>query len=166
MNLEPRASKIGQSWSIARCLVTRAWTEFGKAGDLAQLESVLQQALKSDQKDPFAFWDVFSEAQLSLVDFFRGNWASALSHAQASSNPQVKTFIRGFGVGTLFRQMAYAADHDGALAILTEKRTWLPRSGQQNTMGSWWMLVLSDRGPRLCSVSNRKLGSFIRLFVS
>jgi len=144
--LEPRASKIGQSWSIARCLVTRAWTEFGKAGDLAQLESVLQQALKSDQKDPFAFWDVFSEAQLSLVDFFRGNWASALSHAQASSNPQVKTFIRGFGVGTLFRQMAYAADHDGALAILTEKRTWLPRSGQQNTMGSWWMLVLVIEG--------------------
>jgi len=144
--LEPRASKIGQSWSIARCLVTRAWTEFGKAGDLAQLESVLQQALKSDQKDPFAFWDVFSEAQLSLVDFFRGNWASALSHAQASSNPQVKTFIRGFGVGTLFRQMAYAADHDGALAILTEKRTWLPRSGQQNTMGSWWMLALVIEG--------------------
>ncbi len=42
--------------------------------------------------------------------------------------------------------MAYAADHDGALAILTEKRTWLPRSGQQNTMGSWWMLVLVIEG--------------------
>ena len=100
--LEPLASKIGQSWSIARCLITRAWTEFGKAADLAQLETVLQQALKPDQKDPFAFWDVFSEAQLSLVDFFRGNWASALLHAQASSNPQVETFIRGFGGGTLF----------------------------------------------------------------
>ena len=44
--------------------------------------------MKSDQKDRFAFWDVFSEVQLSLVDFFRGNWASALLHAQASSNPK------------------------------------------------------------------------------
>jgi tetratricopeptide (TPR) repeat protein len=145
--LEPLASKIGQSWSIARCLITRAWTEFGKAADLAQLETVLQQVLKSDQKDPFAFfWDVFSEAQLSLVDFFRGNWASALLHAQASSSPQLETFIRGFGVGTLFRQMAYAGDHGGALAILDEKRTWLPRIGQQNTMGSWWMLALVIEG--------------------
>ena len=125
--LEPLASKIGQSYSIARCLITRAWTEFGKAADLAQLETALQQALKPDQKDRFAFWDVFSEVQLSLVDFFRGNWASALLHAQASSNPQVETFIQGFGVGTLFRQMAYAGDHGGALAILEEKRGWLPR---------------------------------------
>jgi tetratricopeptide (TPR) repeat protein len=144
--LEPLASKIGQSWSIARSLVTRAWTEFGKAADLAQLETVLQQALKPDQKDPFAFWDVFSEAQLSMVDFFRGNWASALFHAQASSSPQVETFIQGFGVGTLFRHMAYAGDHGGALAILDEKRTWLPRIDQQNTMGSWWMLVLVIEG--------------------
>jgi len=144
--LEPLASKIGQSWSIARCLITRAWTEFGKGADLAQLETVLQQVLKSDQKDPFAIWDVFSEAQLSLVDFFRGNWASALLHAQASSSPQLETFIRGFGVGTLFRQMAYAGDHGGALAILDEKRTWLPRIGQQSTMGSWWMLVLVIEG--------------------
>ena len=42
--LEPLASKIGQSYSIARCLITRAWTEFGKAADLAKLETVLQQA--------------------------------------------------------------------------------------------------------------------------
>jgi tetratricopeptide (TPR) repeat protein len=144
--LEPLAMKIGQSLSIARCLMTRAWTEFGKAPDLAQLETVLQQALKSDQKDPFAFWDVFSEAQLSLVDFFRGNWASALLHAQASSSPQVETFIQGFGVGTLFRQMAYAGDHGGALAMLHEKRGWLPHIGQQNTMGSWWMLALVIEG--------------------
>jgi hypothetical protein len=42
--------------------------------------------------------------------------------------------------------MAYAGDHGGALAILDEKRTWLPRIGQQNTMGSWWMLALVIEG--------------------
>ena len=42
--------------------------------------------------------------------------------------------------------MAYAGDHDGALAFLDEKRTWLPRIGQPNPMGSWWMLVLVIEG--------------------
>ena len=48
--------------------------------------------------------------------------------------------------GTLFRQMAYAGDRAGALAILDEKRTLLPSSGQQNTRGSWWMLALVIEG--------------------
>src|SRR4029077_13536289 len=86
------------------------------------------------------------EAQLSLVDFFRGNWASALLHAQASCRLEVENSFQGIGAGTLFRHMAYAGDHGGALAILDEKRTWLPRIGQQNTMGSWWMLALVIEG--------------------
>jgi hypothetical protein len=93
------------------------------------------------------FWDVFSEIQLSLVDFLRGNWARALSHAQASCRLEVETSNnRGIGVGTLFRQMAYAGDRGGAFTILQEKRGWLPRCGQQNTLGSWWMLALVIEG--------------------
>jgi hypothetical protein len=84
--------------------------------------------------------------QLSLVDFFRGNWASALSHAQAACRSEAGSSIEGFGVGTLFRQMAYAGDHDGAFALLDEKRTWLPLSGQHNTRGSWFMLALVIEG--------------------
>jgi hypothetical protein len=42
--------------------------------------------------------------------------------------------------------MAYAGDHDGAFALLLEKRTWLPLSGQQNTRGSWMMLALVIEG--------------------
>ena len=95
---------------------------------------------------PAVFWDVFSEVQLSLVDFLRGNWASALSHAQASFRLEAETSSRGTGVGTFFRQMAYVGDHAGASAILHEKRAWLPRSGQQNNTGSWWMLALVIEG--------------------
>ncbi len=54
--------------------------------------------------------------------------------------------MEGFGVETLFLQMAYAADRDGALAILDEKRALLPRSGQPNSLGSWWMLALVIEG--------------------
>ncbi len=144
--LEPLATKIGQSYSIARCSIARAWVEFGQAADLAKLKTALQQVLKSNLKVSFVDWDAFSEVQLSLVDFFRGNWASALLHAEASSNPQVQTFFQGFGLGTLFRQMSYAGDRGGALAILDQNRKWLPRIGQRNTMGSWCMLMLVIEG--------------------
>jgi hypothetical protein len=81
--LEPLATKIAQAYSVALCLTTRAWAEFGKAPDLAKLETCLRQVEESGQKAPYAFWDVLSESQLSLLDFFRGNWAGALSHAEA-----------------------------------------------------------------------------------
>jgi hypothetical protein len=42
--------------------------------------------------------------------------------------------------------MAYAGDRAGAFAVLDEKRTLLPRSGQPNTVGSWLMLPLVLEG--------------------
>jgi hypothetical protein len=42
--------------------------------------------------------------------------------------------------------MAYAGDRAGAISIFDKKRSWLPRSGQQNTRGSWWMLALVIEG--------------------
>jgi tetratricopeptide (TPR) repeat protein len=124
----------------------RAWTEFGRTPDLAKLEISLQQVSKSSQTAFFAYWAALSEVQLSLVDFFRGDWKSALVHAQASRLKEPGRSIEGFGVGTLFRQMAYAGDHDGAFALLDEKRTRLPLSGQHNTRGSWFMLALLTEG--------------------
>src|ERR1700732_4766333 len=62
-------------------------------------------------------------------------------HVQACSRAEPGGAIQGFGVGTLFRQMAYAGDHAGAFAILDEKRALLPLSGQLNTAGPWWMLA-------------------------
>ncbi len=102
--------------------------------------------LKSDPKVPFGFWEVFSGAQLSLVDFLRGNWPSARLHAEAAARGEAETATRGTGAGTLFRQMAYAGDRAGACAILREKHGWLPRSGQPKTMGSWPMLALVIEG--------------------
>jgi tetratricopeptide (TPR) repeat protein len=61
--------------------------------------------------------------------------------AQASCRHEVASAVEGIGVGTLFRQLAYAGDRAGALAILDEKRSLIPRSGQHNRGGSWWMLT-------------------------
>src|SRR5208282_4693810 len=54
--------------------------------------------------------------------------------------------VRGYGAGTLFRQMAYAGDRDAALGILEEKQTQLPHSGKPNAAGSWFMLSLVIEG--------------------
>jgi tetratricopeptide (TPR) repeat protein len=144
--LEPLAMKIGQSLSVAFCLSTRAWIDFGKAPDLAKLEAGFQRVRKSEREASFANLEVFFEVQLSLLDFFRGNWTSALSHAQASRRPERGYSIRGLGAGMLFRQLAYAGDRAGALAILDEDRALLPRSGQPNGSGSWLMLPLVIEG--------------------
>jgi tetratricopeptide (TPR) repeat protein len=139
--LEPLARKVGPFYLVALCLSTRAWAEFGKAPDLAKLETGLRPVAESDPNASYTFSEVVSEVQLSLVDFWRGNWASALLHARTSCRSEPGSSVEGFGVGTLFRQMAYAGDRDGAFAILDEKGTWLPLGGQPSTMGSSWMLV-------------------------
>ncbi len=144
--LEPLARKIGQSLSVAFCLSTRAWMDFGKAANLAKLEAGFQRVRKSDGEASFAHLEVFFEVQLSLLDFFRGNWTSALSHAQESRRREPGSSMEGFGVGTLFRQLTYAGGRDGTLRILDEKHTLLPRSGQPNTAGSWLMLALVIEG--------------------
>jgi hypothetical protein len=62
------------------------------------------------------------------------------------STPKDRSYSGEQGWGALFRQMVYAGNHGGALAILDQKRTLLPCIGQQNSMGSWCMLALVIEG--------------------
>jgi tetratricopeptide (TPR) repeat protein len=113
---------------------------------LAKLEAGYQQVLNADREASFAHLEVFFDVQPSLVDFFRGDWTSAQSLAQASRGREPGSSMEGLGVGTLFRQLAYAGDRNGALEILDKKRALLPHSGQANTAGSWLMLALVIEG--------------------
>jgi tetratricopeptide (TPR) repeat protein len=138
--LESLARKIGQFHSVALCLCEKAWAEFGKVPDVATLETALRRVLIFDQRFRVVYLDALAEIQLSLVDFFRGNWPDALVHAQASCRSPLIS-LQGYGVGTLFLQLAYAGDREAALALFDEKRTWLPRPGHYNLTGSWDMLI-------------------------
>ena len=51
--LEPLAMRIGQAYSVALCLSTRAWAAFGKEPDLAKLEVAFQEVARSDAKVSF-----------------------------------------------------------------------------------------------------------------
>jgi tetratricopeptide (TPR) repeat protein len=144
--IEPFARKIGQSFPIALCRTVAALTEFGKEPDLAKLETSLHAALQSDDAAQLPFWAVMSEAQLSLVDFYQGDWAAALSHAQAACRAEPGSSSEGVGTGALFRQMAYAGDRTGALANFDENRKWMPRVGKMNPRGSWSMLANVTEG--------------------
>jgi tetratricopeptide (TPR) repeat protein len=144
--LEPAARKIGHSLVVTYLLATRAWIDFGKTPDLAKLEAGFQGLQKSDEKASFPFLKVMSEIGLTEVDFFRGDWTSALCHAQISQRLGPGSSIEGFSIGTLFRQLAYAGDRNGALALLDENPAFLPVSGQANTVGSWFMLWLVVEG--------------------
>jgi tetratricopeptide (TPR) repeat protein len=145
--LEPLATKIGQAYSIALCLSTRTWLEFVREPILAKLDAGFQEVSKSDAKARFPFWAVLSEVQLSVLDFIRGNWAGALSHAHASSCIDTEmSSIQGIGEGSLFRQMAYSGNSNDALALLEKHRASLPVSGRENIRGSWWMLVMVVEG--------------------
>src|ERR1700683_3779008 len=144
--LEPLATRIGEPYSVALCLSVRVQYEFGRRPDVSKLEIGLQQVSSSIQNSRFPFWQILPEIQLNLIDYIRGDWASALSHAKAACRLKPSASIRGFGEGTLFRQMAYAGDRDGALAIFNERRECLPVLGQKNVRGSWWMLALVGEG--------------------
>ncbi len=143
--VEPLARRIGQSSSISTFIQSRAWTEFGKAPDLAKLEVELQEAWEVDRGAGLPVWISRSEAQLSELDFIRGRWDSALDHAQAACRPEPRRWL--FSVaGTLFRQLAYAGDRAGAFAILNDQRTRLPVAGQLNSRDFWATLLLAVDG--------------------
>jgi eukaryotic-like serine/threonine-protein kinase len=145
--LEPLATKIGQAYATALCLSTRTWLEFVREPNLAKLDAGFQEVSKSEAKAKFPFWAVLSEVQLSVLDFIRGNWGGALSHAHASCRIDTEmSSIRGIGEGTLFRQMAYSGNSNDALALLEKHRALLPVSGQENIRGSWWMLAMVVEG--------------------
>jgi tetratricopeptide (TPR) repeat protein len=138
--LEALARKIGLFHAVALCLCEKAWAKFGQAPDLAKLDTDLRRILISDQRPRVEFLDALSEIQLSLVDFLRGSWPKALMHAQASCRAPLIS-MRGYGVGALFLQLAYGGDREAALALLDEKRAWLPRLGHNNLAGSWDLLI-------------------------
>jgi tetratricopeptide (TPR) repeat protein len=145
--LEPLAIKIGQAYEVAICVSMRAWSEFAKAPDLSRLELGFKQSPKSEQVQWVAYWGALSEIQLSLLDFFRGNWTSARAHAQAASSfPELEGSVTGYGAGTLFRQMAYAGDRDAAIGFLERNRTGLPHNTKPSPAGSWSMLALVIEG--------------------
>jgi tetratricopeptide (TPR) repeat protein len=144
--LEPVAVRIGNVAALSFCLRIKAWSEFGKHSDLIELHDRLQIDLAANEAARLDIFVALSHAQLSVAEFFRGNWEQALKHAQAACRPQERHVMRALSIGAVFRQMAYLGDRDGALALLHQQFEKLPRAHQVNNLGSWAMLLLVVEG--------------------
>jgi tetratricopeptide (TPR) repeat protein len=143
--LEPLAGQLGQFIVVAFCRFTRALVEFGKEPDLGKLEAAFKVALEN-QRPSIAGAESLFETRRSQLDFFRGDWASAMSHAQVAYRGEVERSFAGYGAGMLFRLMSYAGDRKGALALLDETRALLPDSGRPNEAPSWVLLLMVIEG--------------------
>jgi tetratricopeptide (TPR) repeat protein len=144
--LEPLAKKISHPYAVAVCHSTRAWNAFGREPDLSKLEANLQEASKPENSGHSPYWEFTSHLDLGLVNFYCGDWNAALLHNRTCSRLETGSALEGLGTGLVFRQLAYAGDRDGALAILHEKRACLPRGSRPNAVGLWWMLALAIEG--------------------
>ena len=144
--LQPLATRIGHVAALSYCRRLEAWTNFGRQPDLIQLEDKLQKDLDANVAAGLDVLVALSHAQLSVAQFFRGNWDNALEHAEAACGPQAPHVMRGLNVGILFRQQAYAGDRDGALAFIRQHSEKLAHAGKANAYGSWAMPVLLTEG--------------------
>ena len=143
--LEPLARRMGQFIFVAFCAFARALIEFGKDPDLGKLEAAFKLAFE-DQRSSVAGAESLFETRRSQLDFLRGDWARAISHAQVAYREEVGRTFAGYGGGMLFRLMSYDGDRKGALALLDETWVFLPHSGRPNEAPSWVMLLLVIEG--------------------
>ena len=75
--------------------------ELGAALQLAKFDNVLQQLAALTRGERSALWDGLLDIQFSLLDYFRGDWTSALQHAKAACRHDSGTSVEGFGAGIL-----------------------------------------------------------------
>jgi hypothetical protein len=144
--LEPLARKLGHFAALSFCIWTRAWAEFGKQPDFARLHKQLAEDLELNRTARIPLLLAPALAQFSVLELLRGNQRAALDYAAEARALSPFHVMLGFGSGALFRQMAYAGDRIGALALLEESREKLPRSGVTNTIGSYAMLLAVVEG--------------------
>ena len=143
--LKPLAARL--SHSAARMLGVRisAWCDFCHEPDLDALQRAFARDLEITQSAKLP-WIATSHAQLGLVDFLRGNWDAARIRCEQACAAEFPNAFDGFGAGVLFRQLAYMGDRSGALKLLEDKQSRLPRLGSPNSMGAWALLLLVVEG--------------------
>src|SRR5258708_18059849 len=115
--LEPLARKSGHFGALALCLRIGAWTEFGKDLDLNKLEQQLQEDLEINDTVSLQPWIATSHTQLSLVEFFRGNWWAGLEYAEEAYRLEFVDVRAGSGGCALFCIRADAVRRAGAPAV-------------------------------------------------
>jgi class 3 adenylate cyclase/tetratricopeptide (TPR) repeat protein len=137
--VEPLASRLGHLGALLQTRHGQGVREFMLTADLNRFEEFARGALELCRDVGWAFVSI-SHTLLGLAHFWRGQWEEALENFQEAARLEPSGFWAGADWAFLFLSKAYAGDKDAALAMLEERRHNLPRPGQANTDGAWFML--------------------------
>jgi tetratricopeptide (TPR) repeat protein len=140
--LEPLAKKLGHRAAQMVCNRIRAWAEFARECNLVKLGTWFQRDLEITQTANLP-WIATSFSQLALLEFWRGNWAVALTKAEEACAAEFPNAFDGFGVGMLLRHSAYRGDRARTLALFAQTKDKLPRFGMPSPVGAWGLLMLA-----------------------
>ncbi|MBV8362564.1 MAG: AAA family ATPase, partial [Deltaproteobacteria bacterium] len=141
MELEPLAKAVGQLAALSICTSIQALAEFGREPDLAILDGRIREAVTFHRGTQLSFFLAQSLAQMSLVNFYTGDWDLASSLAEEACATERPGAFAGPGAAMLLRLAGYSGGHDRVLELVNQTQAQLPRLGQTNTIGTWSLLM-------------------------
>ncbi|HLI61834.1 MAG TPA: AAA family ATPase [Terriglobales bacterium] len=144
--LEPVARRMGHLPVLCYSRWIQAWSEFGSNPDLATLGATMLELLHLSLAAELPLTISVSQAETSLVEFYRGNWNGAVKRIEEARIHPFHGFLEGLWDGLRFRLLAYLGERSKALDLLAAKRCGLPRLEEASSFGAWAMLVLVVEG--------------------
>jgi class 3 adenylate cyclase/tetratricopeptide (TPR) repeat protein len=137
--MEPLASRLGHLGALLIARRSRGLRELMLIADLDRFEEFATGDLEFCRSAGMP-WISHSCSYLGLAHFCRGHWQKALEHFQEAVKLESPSPFAGSDWVLLFLWKAYSGHKDEALAMLDERMSDLPRSGQANTLGTWTIL--------------------------
>ena len=135
---ETLTQRLGNMGAALFAQIARGQRDWYIAADLDQFEATAHRGVEICA--PAAMpWGVFFETWLALASVWRGRWDDARTRARAVSRKPAGCFL-GYNWSIFFLCECLMGHKEAALALLEERRSYLPRRGRPNTSGAWTML--------------------------
>ncbi len=137
----PLADRLGNYGALyMQSLRCDALVHFYETGDIQALQDFAQRDIEVCDRAGLV-WVSHGWGWLALAEFLRGDWETAIVHAEKADALAVPGALHGMERALHFEYRAYAGQRGEALDILKRGRTDLPSPGQPNGWGAWITLL-------------------------
>jgi tetratricopeptide (TPR) repeat protein len=143
--LLPLAERLGNAGALWHSVMVQGAVNFCETGDLDALEASAHKEIELCDHAGLG-WASWGWSWLALAAFLRGNWETAVLHAERAEALAAPTTMWGLEWALHFEYRAYAGQRDEALKMLGARRAELPRSGEPGGWGRWLMLLSAVEG--------------------
>jgi tetratricopeptide (TPR) repeat protein len=119
-----------------RALAMVNWAE---TADLDALEAFTQRDMQmcTETEQPWISW---SWSWLAVAGFYRGDWKAALAHSQQAAALSPATVVNGAEWALNLEYCGYEGRRQEALAMISARKSELPRLGERCGWGRWAIL--------------------------